>query len=124
MPLPLMFRYVSKLSEEYAAGRGPPSALSLLTSRDMRVVRADQAEGGRLPLRPGSLDMWTEVREPSADHEAGRVPVIPVLLISRDCSASKLVQAEGRLPTTFRSPSKLRCVSDVSVDQEDGRLPS
>ena len=123
MPLPLMFRYVSKLSEEYAAGRGPPSALSLLTSRDMRVVRADQAEGGRLPLRPGSLDMWTEVREPSADHEAGRVPVMPVPLTSRDCSAARWDQASGRLPSAFRSPPKLSRVNKVRADQKDGRLP-
>ena len=73
---------------------------------------------------PEITRLFISLREASADHEAGRVPVMPVLPMSRDCSASKLVQEEGRLPTTFRSPSKLKCVSDVSVDQEDGRLPS
>ena len=95
----------------------------LLTSRCTRVVMADQT-GGRLPPRPGSLEAWTEVRESSADHEAGSVPVTPVLLMSRDCSAIRWVQVEGKLPTAFRSPSKLRCVRDVSVDQEAGRFPS
>ena len=59
-----------------------------------------------------------------ADHVAGRVPVTPVLLMLRDCSSSRWVQVEGRLPTTFKSPAKLSCVSDVRADQEAGRLPS
>ena len=68
--------------------------------------------------------MRTEVREPSADHEVGRAPVMPVPLMSRDCSASRWDHEEGRLPTAFRSPSKLRLVSNVRADQEDGRLPA
>ena len=84
---------------------------------------ADQA-GGRPPLRPGSLEMWTEVREPRADQEGGRAPVIPVLLTSRDWRESMWVQVSGRLPIAFRSPSKLRRDSSVRADQEDGRLPT
>ena len=67
--------------------------------------------------------MRTEVREPSADHEAGRVPVMPVPLMSRDCSAARWDQVAGRLPSAFRSPAKLRRVKKVRADQEDGRLP-
>ena len=89
----------------------------------MRVVMADQT-GGRLPMRSGSLEMSTEVREVSEDQEAGSTPVMPVLLMSRDCSLRRWVQVEGRLPTAFKSPPNLRCVNNVRADQEAGRLPS
>ena len=96
--------------------------MSLLMSRYLRVVMADQARG-RLPLRLGSPEIRTEVREPNADHETGRVPVILARLMSRYCSASRLVQTAGKFPSACRSPFKLRNVSNVKADQEGGRLP-
>ena len=90
--------------------------------RFINVVKVDQA-GGSPPVRLGSLEAWTEVREPKTDQEAGRFPVMPVPLTSMFCRLMRADQAEGRLPETRESPLKLRKDRVESVDQDEGRLP-